>query len=124
MPLLILDGSIASLTLAWREAASRSPMLPSKVQAELFYLSVPAADAARLSDRANLIAQLSQATLIVEQRSHAWPLTSSCIGRAEASVLLFRAALVAAERHCTRIICPIHTTPADGLAAAARAFDR
>ena len=124
MPLLILDGSIASLTLAWREAASRPPMPPSKVQAEPFYLWVPAADAARLGDRANLIAQLCQATLLVEQQSDAWPLPSGGTGRAEASVLLLRAALVAAERHCTRIIWPVHTTPADGLAAAARAFDR
>jgi len=125
MPLLILDGSIASLTLAWREAASRPPMPTSgKAADEPFYLWVPASDSARLGDRATTIAQLCQATLLVEQPYEAWPLPSGHTGRAEGSVLLFRASLVALERHCTRIIWPVHTTPADGLAAAARAFDR
>ena len=125
MPLLILDGSIASLTLAWREAASRPPVPASaKAGDEPFYIWVPAADSARLGDRALTIAQLCQATLLIEQPTEAWPLPSARTGRAEASVLLFRAALVALERNCTRVIWPVHTTLADGLAAAARAFDR
>lgn len=123
--LIILDGSLASLVAAWRAAASITPgQHTSPDGASPLILFVPAADAPRLADRAPAIATLCSAQLVIDSPTDAYRIPSGGPARADTTLLLLRATLIAMARSAGRIIWPLQTAGIEGLAAATRAFDR
>jgi len=122
MVLVMIDGSVASLVAAWREQALVHQKRSGDVARPVLWLDGP--DAALMGPRAEALMAVTGFDVVVAGSAEQWLAPEGTAPRTEGTLRLMRACLCASQRGIARVVWPVHTTPAEGVEAAARAFDR